>query len=316
MTTKSSENQLHTSAGEMTSLKHQLIQRLHPIVNGKDVVLFDRPTHFNVGDLLIDKGTRDLIHECGGRLIGNNSVIDYQYPRNTTVKSESTVILIQGGGNFGDLYPRHTRLWVETLKRFRRNPVVMLPQSIHYQDESNFQELALAMEEHPALIVFVRDRFSHDFLRRKAGNVKVDLLPDMAVSLYGHLPHCTGSGTLMFRRRDMESAENGSGMAFDWRDLVSRNDKRLSRFVNRAIQLQGCFGINFGAYSLLNLFHERLIAKAVKKFGLFSHIDSDRLHAIILGQLLNMQLTPRDNTYQKIKRYLETWAASGSGSKT
>jgi pyruvyl transferase EpsO len=105
----------------MESLK-ECHAEIAQLLTGKSVAFIDIPTYFNVGDLLIYKGTEaffeqfnvNISYRCG------TAGIDY----NQLEKVD--VILMQGGGNFGDLYQVHQKLRESIISKFIGKKIICL----------------------------------------------------------------------------------------------------------------------------------------------------------------------------------------------
>ena len=55
------------------------------------------------------------------------------------------------------------------------------------------------------------------------------------------------------------------------------------------------------------MLRDQLIQRAVQHFLKYNAVDTDRLHGLILAQLLNRSVIMRDNSYNKLSNYVETW---------
>src|SRR5690606_20532540 len=103
--------------------------------------------------------------------------------RKTKIRS-SDVILLHGGGNFGDVWRLNQNFRNKIIKDFRNNRVIIFPQTIHYSGENDYVEQdANLFNSHPDLTICVRDKVSYDFARDKFHNCNIILLPDMAFFL-------------------------------------------------------------------------------------------------------------------------------------
>ena len=67
------------------------------------------------------------------------------------------MILIHGGGNLGDVWPRHQRLREQVLADFPGVPVVQLPQSIHFDDPAEAAAFRAAVGAHGDFVVLARE---------------------------------------------------------------------------------------------------------------------------------------------------------------
>ena len=73
---------------------------LAPVVpQAATVVLLDYPVHGNTGDHLIWLGTERWLESIDARVTGRWHIDNFTFPR----LPDDTIVLCQGGGNFGDI---------------------------------------------------------------------------------------------------------------------------------------------------------------------------------------------------------------------
>jgi pyruvyl transferase EpsO len=96
------ENSSH-DAKIMDSLKEKLKGILGYFDTTRRVIYYDYPLHLNVGDLLIQQGAEMFFAENNIHIWKRYSV--YDMPSSIRGLDDDVVIICQGGGNFGDLYP-------------------------------------------------------------------------------------------------------------------------------------------------------------------------------------------------------------------
>ena len=106
-------------------------QKISDLCQGKKVAYLDLPFHYNVGDLLIYLGTEQFIKNHG---------IDVRYRAfskflNHKRLNACDVILLHGGGNFGDIYFNHQKFREKIIERYANKRIVILPSTIHYKSD-------------------------------------------------------------------------------------------------------------------------------------------------------------------------------------
>lgn len=119
----------------MDGLKNELRQILNVIPPGSNIYYIDIPVHSNGGDLLILKGTEAFFKDYGIHVRARYSVLDF--PDSLLIPKDH-IIVLHGGGNFGDLYPQHQRLREKLVSEYPHHRIVMLPQTIFYKQETEF----------------------------------------------------------------------------------------------------------------------------------------------------------------------------------
>ncbi|HEX9659183.1 MAG TPA: polysaccharide pyruvyl transferase family protein, partial [Rhodothermales bacterium] len=272
----------------------------------------DYPHYLNVGDWLVYLGALHLLSILNVSIKARVSAKNYQRLLAVDIP-RSWAIILQGGGNFGDLYPVHQEVRRAVIARFPDNDVILMPQSVHFEEPQAWIDGSAIFSEHRHLCVYVRDRESSDFLNRVLDPDRVRLAPDLAMMLMGQWTwkSVSGSGTMFFRRRDQESLHSEvrlrDATGFDWEDLFSSLDIQIHRRLVGLARLERSWGGDLGAARAWELFMRRGIHRARGLFEPFDTIDADRLHGVLFGLLLGKKVIARDNTYSKISRYRNCW---------
>jgi pyruvyl transferase EpsO len=309
------------------SIMHSLKQRLSDITAvlppSRPIVYLDYPIHNNVGDLLIHQGADAFLEDYNYSVLGRFSMHDFTRrgrddEASLVLKSSvrdldalvkrGCAIVLHGGGNFGDIWPQFQMFRELIISRYPGTPIVVLPQTIHFDNAVQRERSAQLLSAHRQVHVFVRDRESLAFLRE--ANVGGELMPDMAHQLWGRPELAVagpGSGTLVVRRRDRESRNAADATQFDWDEL----NGGLSRVTLRALRkwqtIDNPLRHWVPNYALWRVYRDSLVARAVARFRPYAIIDTDRLHGMILAALMNKQVRYREGSYGKLQRYAGLW---------
>jgi pyruvyl transferase EpsO len=277
----------------------------------------DVPVHGNIGDLLIMQGTLAFFRRYK---LKPDFITDHSAYDENAISPTQTIVL-HGGGNFGDIYPKYQKLRERVVSRRLQNRILILPQSLHFSSKSAREESAAIFRRHPDLHICVRDTDSLEVAREFSDHVY--LLPDMAHQLYpiptGNAPQ---SGTLVIRRSDTEghrwvmsdlSQVGESVVDTDWPQFVGRREYmiKMTRFLLRNAAR---FGATRPAYKLVaNMwipYANSLTADAIRLFQRNDRIVTDRLHGHILASLVNKPHVLIDNSYGKNSRYVKAWTSA------
>ena len=305
------------SAHPMDELKQKLSQILKVIPPGSDIYYLDYPVHANGGDLLIMKGTEAFFKEHRIRVRARYSVFDF--PDGLSVPKDH-ILVLHGGGNFGDLYPAHQKLREKVAADYPGHRIVILPQTIYYKDVREFEKSADILNRHPDMHLFVRDTVSMDMAKDKFRQVNVYLSPDMAHQLWPIRSRTApGKELLRFLRTDIEktagqeSLEAGqAGDCLDWPTLYSRTEKRSIRLFSDMLR-KGKGKLPVG--SIWSKYTDRLVKKAVDRFGDYRAVQTSRLHGHILSCLMDKPNVLIDNAYGKNASYYRTWTQGIASAK-
>ncbi|GGH15430.1 polysaccharide pyruvyl transferase family protein [Paenibacillus segetis] len=295
----------------MDVLKNQLRNILKVISPGSSIYYIDYPVHSNGGDLLIMKGTEAFFKDYDIRVKARYSVLDF--PNKLAIPSDH-IIVLHGGGNFGDLYPAHQKLREKIIEDYPDHRIVILPQTIFYKEESEFDRTAQIFNRHNDLHLYVRDTLSHDMASNKFHEIHVYLSPDMAHQLWPIMPKSSpGKDLLYFFRTDIEKTReqeqlesSGRGDYLDWTSLYNRVEKKS---INMIVGLMRKGSGPLPLQAIWGKYTDYLVGKAVKRFSGYHSVQTSRLHGHILSCLMDKPNTLLDNSYGKNSNYYNTWTS-------
>lgn len=302
---------LHTSMAKLcnrVSEIAELIPRRNP------VVFLDYPVYLNVGDLLIEKGTEAFFRKFGYHLAEIRSAYDFPVERASTMDSSATIVL-QGGGNFGDLYELHQRFRERIIGQCRNNRIVLLPQTIHFESQQRLDECVRVFSAHADLHVCLRDHNSYDFFRQNFPN-PVYLFPDMAHFLWDEFePYRRVSArraTLLFMRVDKEECpfvyEATTGQKpIDWCDIIDPVDRVAFGILHRLHRFHDEILSRVEIYPMWRLFREHMTNKGARLLSDYDSVVTNRLHMGLLGLLMGRKVAMADNSYGKLSTYHSCW---------
>ncbi len=276
-------------------------------------VMTDYPLYSNVGDHAIWIGAKILLKN----LSGTDSLRDFiasRYPPCTSGKiPDSDLIIMNGGGNFGTLYPKLHEMRLKWIEKYRDRKIVQLPQTIFFDDTGDMlYRTCKIIERHGNFVFMARDRRSHDFARKHFPCESV-LAPDAAFGLHGVLGDCNG-------RRPIEEVRfmlRGDVESLGYRKPESRDWTRKTLFLSFLRKIEGFVPeAASGPYrSLLNVFSRRRLAFGKHVLCDGTVVVSDRLHVHILCLLLGIPHVMLDNTYGKVSSFMKTWNTIGDHSR-
>lgn len=287
----------------MGSLKDRHFEILK-LIKGRPVHLLDIPVYGNVGDLLILKGTEKFLKDNQVNVVQIASIYNF----NARIKPND-VLLFQGGGNFGDLYPLHQMHRESLISKHRSNRVIVLPQSIFFESKVAFDKCASVLSLHPDLHLLVRDE---DSLKSASQMTKhCYLMPDMAHQLYSPNVKPENSGKhLLFQRLDKESAAGKVDQVWhtktDW-DLLIANELKTIDLFRRLLRKSAKLNMDWLVMRMWLVYKNLLISKAEKLFLKHDFVITDRLHGHIFASLLNTPNCVLDNSYGKNLNYVKAW---------
>ncbi len=140
------------------------------------------PDHWNAGDAAIWQATRLLLAELDVTVAYACDAWSYD-PRVLRAALPEGPILLLGGGNFGDVYPREHGSRTRILADLPDRRIIQLPQSIWFRSAAAIAETADLLRRQRDVTLLLRDRVSLDFARRHFPGVTAALCPDTALAL-------------------------------------------------------------------------------------------------------------------------------------
>ena len=280
--------------------------------------LADFPRHLNVGDQAIWLGERAALRAAGVEVLDACDRASYSARRFGQALGGAPVLL-NGGGNFGDLYPTHQALRERIFADLPGHRVVQLAQSIHFGDPANLERARRAIATHGAVTLVVRDDRSESFAREHF-EARVLRSPDMAFALGPSPRPVPASAPLVVQAR--EDKERGREPVpgietHDWlgvlpaedRPALARHRARLAVTTGRR-EAGGRFvavapGRRLGAY---DAFARWNVDRGLRMLARGETVITDRLHGHILCCLMGIPHVLVGDRHGKIRDYWNTWS--------
>lgn len=282
-----------------------------------DYVYLDVPSYLNYGDWLIAMGAFNLLKELPYKCLYYASSVNYQkqyIPKNA-------IILLNGGGNFGNLYYGATEFRNEVIEDFPNNKIVILPQTITYTNSNLIDKEANIYSKHKNLHICARDNESYLILQKYFHENSLYLLPDTAIGLYSSLPKYDmpkSSTILEIRRKDKENSNaqftmdiNENAVVADWNKIfkeihidVVLFPWRILKILSRAFH--GMWSKIQDLY-LLHVMYPYVFSRVSKYMLRFDRVHTTRLHGFILCMMMHIPIEWVDTKYGKLSGYINTW---------
>lgn len=309
-------------------LRNIIYSNLDPIIN-KDFCLLDVPDYENIGDNLIWGGELAYLNRLPYQMRYTSSAYlcqKHKIPANT-------VLLLTGGGNFGDLWRVFHNFRNTIISNFKEHRIVMFPQSVHYQNLENLEKDKKIYSEHKDLTFCARDKPTYEFFKKHFTKNNVVLVPDMAFCLNLEKYHTEEqSGKILWMHRNDKEANSSYTMESivpeferqfldmeDWPTYeLSPSEKRKKEFIDRydiaiskrLLKLPLMDRIIDSKHGMLNRNSlDTHMQMGINFINQYDKIYSTRLHGFILSVLLNKEVNILDNSYGKNSNFYKTWLA-------
>lgn len=299
-------------------LREKIKMTLTPLINN-DYILLDLPYYSNIGDTLIWEGTKEYLETLPYKCLyyaSKDSFIYRKLPKNI-------VILLQGGGNFGDLYRLHSEFRKKIIELYSDNKVIILPQTVFYEDERMMKVDVEFYSQHKNVTICAREQHSYNILKMHFKN-EILLLPDMAffINLSKYKMRKEEERVLYLKRIDKEYVDNNINgympvnvETHDWPTYghryrkviwVERFFSVLKRFA-KGIYVNNKYIIRLDDFKRNHFYRSFYVQLGISFLCPYSKIYTTRLHVMILGLLLGKKLVLINNSSGKIWNYYETW---------
>lgn len=284
------------------------------------VALLDVSNQRNAGDSLIYAGQRAYFRSLGLRLryaADSAAALWRALPKG--------VVLLQGGGNFGDLWPGHQKFRDRVARDLPHHRIVQLPQSVHFESPERAARTDQVLGDHGDFTLLLRDTES---MRRAAVDtprLKARFCPDAALGWDPPASWVTPRGPvteiLVIRRKDKEGSSGLRSVKPGWipgaglrrTDWALYGWQRRRWLAARAVLRwqEGLAGTEFGRRlhsrlpnapirGLLSTVNQANLDGALKIYAGTGLAVVDRLHAHILACLLGIEHIVLDNSYGKV----------------
>ena len=316
-TTTLSSNGILTTGALIAKLNANIDRPLSEVIpSGVECAVLDFPDYSNPGDSAIWLGQKAWLERNGNPVVYVADRNDYN-PDALRESIGSGFILINGGGNFGDLWPDHQSFRERVVQDFPDNPIIQMPQSMHYSDQSRIEETARIFNGHRRLHLLWRDRESLETAQRHF-NASHSLCPDMAFVL-GRImsDKIPGYSMVWLSRTDKESGgsqvpSNLDGiLVTDWIKEPETELMRRKGALSSMMREKGFEGYDVLAEYMNvcdRLAWERTLGGArILRSGRM--VMTDRLHAHIFSLLLDIPHIILDNSYGKLSRFHRLWTS-------
>ena len=261
-------------------------------IRGKQAILLQSPLHGNLGDHAIALAELELLGAAG------ITCVDFPWSEGieklcARFTPAGKTILIHGGGYMGQLWPREEVRIRATLKAFRRNPVVIFPQTAYFDLATEdgrrcYEESRAIYEAHPRLTIFLRERYSLEFMRQYMPKVRAELVPDVVMLFHAPPGPEKREGVLLCLRADKE------------RTMTDETRQRLTELLEESRCSVKCTDTvlrrNIDCGNRTRLVNEKMAEFAASRF-----VITDRLHGMIFAAITQTPCIVLDSLSPKLR---------------
>lgn len=269
----------------------------------KTVWFLDSPSYGNLGDQAIAYATakflKDNFPSCQSIEIAENKLISYLSCLKRTIDKED-IIILQGGGNLGDLYSKYEFLRRQIIKNFPNNKIIIFPQSIYFSNTAKGQkEQKISSEiygKHKKLIVCARDTKTVSVMQQVFCNNKICLCPDIALYLMNLVTGNNRSGVGVCLREDSEKIP-----------LSESQNRFLQNIYEKYKKVETVTTLSPEKRNITSSLREKLVLEKLKEFSKYQLIITDRLHGMIFAYITSTPCLVFTSKTEKAENLYKDW---------
>lgn len=269
--------------------------------NCKRAVLIGLPEYDNLGDIAIGYAEIKFIQSLGLKESQIFCITESNFWKYfKTVKksiSKKDLILIQGGGNFGNQYPDQEKLRKKIIKNFS-NQIILMPSTFYLLDEEKTIKHYVKLYNRKNITLIARERCSYEKLK-KYFSCRVSLSPDIVLSLPALKRENEREGIALCLRNDVESK-----LSVHDKDVIKQE---LYKIDGKIYTFDTC--INMSRVSFNN--YENELHNALKDISKYKLVVTDKLHAMIFCALTSTPCVAIGNYNHKVKGVVD-WLKNNS----
>lgn len=202
---------------------------------------------------------------------------------------KNDILLCHSGYHMTDLYNEQSH-YLRIAQLFPDHPLTILPQTIHYQDDSHAQATADILNSHPDCTLLCRDEHSYETARALFNKCRLFLYPDIVTSLIGNikLPEYSRKGVLFCMRNDKE--------AFHRPEAIEQLRRKLEEFITTE-QTDTTVDIPPGE---VIADRKKILHSTFDYFSRFQAVVTDRYHGTIFSLIGNTPVIVLNSSDHKL----------------
>ena len=250
------------------------------------------PEHGNIGDHAITIGEKNFLKKNFPNLPYVMFPWEFlnSYWNFLKLKIKPTdLICIHGGGFLGTLWENEQENLTRALNLFNHNPIIIMPQSLWYDEEENHKRLMdsfeNAMKKCDNICVCIREEMSLQRFQGRFPEIKTMLIPDMAFYIQNKVSAKRSDNVLLCLRRDKEKISPETQDISSTIKSHGYSVKETSTVVDENIPM---------GMSELYVFNK------LTEFASARLVITDRLHGLIFSVITNTPCIAFDNLSGKV----------------
>ena len=263
------------------------------------IILMGTPTHGNLGDQAIVYAEYKLLSKYfSEKKIIEVYSVDYLRYKNIIQKwiHVKDIIVIDGGGNLGSLWPKEDDKITDIISCFYKNTIIIFPQTCFYDSSFNSRTRINKNREIYSkclhLHIMLRDLNSYKLVDNYFPDVKKYYVPDIVLKLENQKYKYKRDGILLCFRQDHEKV------------ITDINIASLKKYLDtHAILYKSTSTVISSTVKKNN--RNIILEKKWKEFAKAKLVITDRLHGMIFAAITSTPCIALDNRSKKVSGVYE-----------
>lgn len=248
------------------------------------IVLLGTPYHSNLGDYAqtycIEQMVKNQYPEYDFISFEVSSQSDFDYSnlflaiRDKLMQKD--IVLIQSGMHLTDVYKNEQNLLRQALIVFRRNKVVILPQTMFYLSDENKKNFLSYMGKFDNVMLYAREQHTFNEAKKYFKTDRIAMCPDVVHSLIGRFRQYNfeRDGILVCKRKD----DN---------DILISSDELKEKLDDLQMKIEWMDTDLEVLPAELKMDTEGILSNIISEISKYKLVITDRLHGTIFSLIAN-----------------------------
>ncbi len=260
-------------------------------------LILGTPAHKNLGDHAIVYAQNAFLRDYDSDMeIMELSRLEYETYRLIIriTAGRDTLIVVDGGGNIGTLWPGEDALIRDVLRLFRHNKTIVFPQTAYYDESEGGDRLHADMvsllNSRDNILLMLRDENSYNYFKEKVNGSRLLLCPDIVT----YVANANNDATAM---------RQGVGLCLrDDKESVLGEDSYSA--IKKLVNEKGRSCRKVTTISPVNVHkeeREEALNNTWKTFASCEMVITDRLHGMIFSAITGTPCIALNNISRKVE---------------
>lgn len=270
--------------------------------NSQRIFLFSTPIHRNIGDHAIVQASLEFLDDNFSEkevVEVPRQYIDY-FIKNFSINQDD-IVLIHGGGFFGNLYPVEAIAFLKVIKYYRENQIIVFPQTIFIDDskEMSYKYFESGIKEANNITFFAREAKSFKIASDSGFFTSVKMVPDIVLYMDQVKVSQQREGILVVLRDDDEITRKFN---------LNKFESTIKSKINVVVDKSSTMAKESISPEKRNL----AVLSKITEFSKYQLVITDRLHGMIFSYLANTNCLAIDNKTKKSSEVYKSWLSEYS----